>query len=210
MFPLVPLASQTVMTMPKHPARRLRRGLLAVLLLATAGAAACEDPFKITAQNPNIDSSFELWALNGGAPAAFPTAVLVPQASAVRLDAAGSFDLAFDIDPTGRVRVLPVGSVVAPIAGTREVQFQRADGPFNTVIEAPKTGWTSDSVLVVNEGQMFLVKVNTLYCQYDLQQFVYAKFVVDSVIPAEHRMKLSARINPNCGFRSFLTGIPEF
>jgi hypothetical protein len=196
--------------MPKHPVRRLRRGLVAALLLVVAGAAACEDPFKITAQNPNVDASFELWALNGGAPAAYPTAVLVPQASAVRLDAAGSFDLAFDIDNTGRVRVLPVGSVVAPIAGTRDIQFQRSNGPYNAIAEAPKTGWTSDSVLVINPGQMFLVKVNTLYCQYDLQQFVYAKFIVDSVIPAENRIKLSARINPNCGFRSFLTGIPEF
>ena len=62
----------------------------------------------------------------------------------------------------------------------------------------------------MNEGQSFLVKVNTLYCQYDLQQVVYAKFLVDSVIPAERRMKISARINPNCGFRSFLSGVPEF
>jgi hypothetical protein len=138
------------------------------------------------------------------------SALLVPQATAVRLDAAGSFDLAFDIDPDGRVRVLPVGTVVSPIAGTRTIEFQRATTTYNTIVEAPKNGWQADSVLTVNEGQAFLVRVNTLYCQYDLQQVVYAKFIVDSVIPAERRMKISSRINPNCGFRSFLSGVPEF
>jgi hypothetical protein len=108
------------------------------------------------------------------------------------------------------VTVLPVGTVVSPISGTRVVEFQRGTGTYNTIVEAPKTGWQADSTLTVNEGQSFLVKVNTLYCQYDLQQVVYAKFVVDSVIPAERRMKISARINPNCGFRSFLSGVPEF
>lgn len=196
-------------TIPNPLARRLRRGVLVSTLAALAGAAGCEDPFKITAQYPNVDVTFELWALDG-APAAYPTAVLVPQATAVRLDAAGSFDLAFDIDSTGRAVVLPVGTVVSPIAGTRTVEFQRGVGTYNTIVEAPKTGWQADSSLTVNEGQSFLVKVNTLYCQYDFQQVVYAKFIVDSVIPAERRMKISARINPNCGFRSFLSGVPEF
>ncbi|MBP7548866.1 MAG: hypothetical protein KA761_01155 [Gemmatimonadaceae bacterium] len=196
-------------TFPNHLARRLRRGLLVSTLAVLAGAVACDDPFKITAQYPNVDVTFELWALDG-APASYPTAVLVPQATAVRLDAAGSFDLAFDIDASGRVTVLPVGTVVSPISGTRVVEFQRGTGTYNTIVEAPKAGWQADSTLTVNEGQSFLVKVNTLYCQYDLQQVVYAKFVVDSVIPAERRMKISARINPNCGFRSFLSGVPEF
>lgn len=189
--------------------RRLRRGLLALVLGALLGTAACEDPFKITANSPNIDESFELWALSGS-PAAYPAGILVPQASVVRLDAAGSFDLAFDIDAEGRLLVYPVGTIVSPIAGTREVQFQRGVGAFNAIVEAPRTGWTSDSVLTVNEGQSFLVKVTTLFCQYEFQQQVYAKFYVDSVIPADRRIRLSARVNPNCGFRSLLSGIPEF
>lgn len=197
------------MTLSMPLARRLRRGLLLGAVAALAGAAACDDPFKLRAQSPNLDNTFEFWALTGS-PAAFPSALLVPQATAVRLDAGGSFDLAFDIDADGRVRVYPVGSVVAPIAGTRAVEFLRGTGPYNTIVEAPRTGWLTDSVLIVNEGASFLVKVTTQFCQYELQQVVYAKFFVDSVIPAERRMKISARINPNCGFRSLLSGIPEF
>jgi hypothetical protein len=81
-FPLIPLASITVTTFPNHLARRLRRGLLVSTLAVLAGAVACDDPFKITAQYPNVDVTFELWALDG-APASYPTAVLVPQATAV-------------------------------------------------------------------------------------------------------------------------------
>lgn len=189
--------------------RRPRRALLALLLGALGGTAACDDPFKITADSPNIDASFELWAMSGS-PAAYPSGILVPQASEVRLDAAGSFDLAFDIDADGRLLVYPVSAVVSPIAGTRTVEFQRGVGAYNAIVEAPRTGWQADSVLTVNEGQAFLVKVTTLFCQYSYQQQVYAKFYVDSVIPAERRIKLAGRVNPNCGFRSLLSGIPEF
>lgn len=189
--------------------QRLRRSLVALAIAGVTGLGACDDPFAPRAQGANIDQSFELWALTGG-PVSFPSAIIVPAASTSRLDPAGSFDLAFDIDSNGRALVYPVSSVVSPISGSREVQFLRGDGPYNTIVEAPRTGWTTDSVLVVNAGQSFLVKVTTLYCQYDIRQQVYAKFLVDSVIPAERRLKISGRINPNCGFRSLLSGLPEF
>ena len=191
---------------------RARRGLLVLTLAGLAGIAACEDPFTPQAAGPNIDQSFELWALTG-TPVSYPSAVVVASSFgpfALRLDASGSFDLAFDIDTTGRLVVYPVSSIVAPVSGTREVQFLRGVGPYNTIVEAPRTGWTSDTVLVVNEGQTFLVKVTTLVCQYDIRQQVYAKFAVDSILVADRRIKLSARINPNCGFRSLLSGVPEF
>jgi len=205
--PLSPLASPTVMTLPIPRAAR-RRSLVALVAVAFA-AVGCDDPFQIQARNINIDAGFELWALSGS-PAAFPSGLLVPQASAVRLDAAGSFDLAFDIDRDGRLMVLPVASVVSPIAGTRTIGFQRATGSYNALLEAPNNGWQNDTLLLVNEGQSFFVKVSTQFCQFDLRQDIYAKFLVDSVIPAERRIKLSARVNPNCGFRSLVSGLPEF
>lgn len=195
------------MNLPRFLSRPVRRAL--VVLVAAAAAAACDDPFELTASQPNIDASFELWALTGS-PSAYPSGLLVPQASVVRLDAAGSFDIAVDIDADGRLQVLPVGSVVSPLSGSRVIGFQRADGIYNSIVEAPRDGWTNDTLFVVNEGQTFLVKVNTAYCQFDLRQDIYAKFYVDSVIPAERRVKLLARVNPNCGFRALTSGIPEF
>ena len=205
--PLSPLASHTVMTLPILSAPR-RRALVALLAVGV-GVVACQDPFKLTARSVNLDATFELWAMSGS-PAAYPSGLLVPQASVVRLDAAGSFDLAFDIDGNGRLKVLPVSSVVSPIAGSRPIGFQRAPGIYNSLLEAPKDGWTNDTLFLVNEGQSFFVKVTTQFCQFDLRQDIYAKFYVDSVIPAQRRIKLSARVNPNCGFRALTSGIPEF
>jgi hypothetical protein len=200
--------------MLNHPVRRVRRGLLLAVLALVAGATACEDPFEITAQFPNIDQTFELWAISGS-PAAYPSGLLLvapglPQATAVRLDAAGNFDIAVDIDTLGRLRVLPVGSIVSPITGTRVIQFQRPTVSYSVIPDAPRDGWSPDSVLLVGEGQAFLLRISTQYCQFDIRQDIYAKFYVDSIIPDERRVKLRSRINPNCGFRSLLNGIPEY
>ena len=93
MFPCIPLASTAVTTMLNQPVRRVRRGFLLVVLALVGGAAACEDPFEITANYPNIDQSLEVWAITGS-PASYPSGILMvapglPQASAARLDASG-------------------------------------------------------------------------------------------------------------------------
>jgi hypothetical protein len=175
-----------------------------------AGLIACgPDPFAVVAQDPNADVSIEVWALTG-APTNFPTVHLVPQRITTRPDAAASFDLAFDIDADGRLLVLPVSKVVTPLAGNRTVGIVRTSDIYNTIVEAPRTGWIYDSILSVNVGQTFIVRVQTQFCSVSQSSEVYAKYLVDSVFPAERRIRLSGRVNPNCGFRSFLSGIPEF
>ena len=191
-----------------RPERRARSFAFAALLLVI-GVAGCQDPFKIRAKAENVDTRFELWALTG-APVAYPSGLVVPLRAVVRVDAAGSFDLAFDINAEGRLVVLPVSVVVSPIAGSRQIGLQRAATTYSSVAEAPRTGWTNDSSLVLNQGQTFLAKVNTILCQYELQQVVYAKFYVDSIIPDERRVKLIGRVNSNCGFRSLELGLPTY
>lgn len=186
---------------------RHRRRLVLVGLVA--GVAACDDPFQLTARYPTFDRSFEVWAVSGSSPT-LPSGIVVPTGTATRLDVAGSFDLAFDIDRDGRVVVLPVARVVQPVLGTRTVAVQRLSGVYNTILEAPKAAWVDDSVLVVNPGESFAVRSTSLYCQYELRQQVYAKFYVESADPETRRITLGARINPNCGFRSLADGIPEY
>jgi hypothetical protein len=186
-----------------------RRSVWLTALAALTIVAACEDPFEITASSPNIDATFEVWAITGS-PSAYPSGVLLPQAAVVRLDAAGSFDLAFDIDQDGRVKVLPVSSVVSPVTGTRQIFFQRTSLAYNQIIDAPRDGWVADSVLLINPGQAFLVRATTQFCQFSTLQDIYARILVDSVIESERRIKMSARVNPNCGFRAFVSGIPPY
>jgi hypothetical protein len=178
--------------------------------LALAGVVGCgPDPFAPVARDPNLDVAIEIWALTG-APTNFPTVHLVPQRFSARPDAAGSFDLGFDIDADGRLVVLPVSMIVAALQGNRRIGMMRSNETYNVITEAPRTGWVYDSSLTVNVGQVFLVRVQTQYCQLEQSPEVYAKYIVDSIFPDERRIRLSGRVNPNCGFRSFLSGVPTF
>jgi hypothetical protein len=189
--------------------RALRASALA-FALTVVGAIGCgPDPFAVVAQDPTLDASVEVWALTG-APTNFPTVHLVPQRISVRPDAAGSFDLGFDIDADGRLVVLPVSRVVAALQGDRRIGMIRSNETYNLITEAPTTGWVYDSTLTLNVGQVFIVRVQTQYCQLEQSPEVYAKYIVDSILPDERRIRLSGRVNPNCGFRSFLSGIPTF
>lgn len=190
-------------------ALRLRALSLASAFTFVLVASACQDPFKLTASRPNVGISLEGWAISGTAPT-LPSVLIVPGFTMTRPDAAGSFDLAFDIDGSGRLKVLPVSAVVSAIAGTRAIGFLRATRLFDEILEAPRNGWTNDSSLVLVAGDIFMTRIASAFCQFDFRQEIYAKFRVDSIIPAERRYRLQALINPNCGFRSFQTGVPEF
>ena len=194
------------MTLPR-PARR--RALLAGALLVTASLVACEDPFELKADRETFPLGFEVWAVNGS-PDEFPSALNVPSATLVRPDASGNFDIAFDVDGDGKLLVVPMRLVVTPLLGARAVNFIEVPALFEQVLSAPADGWTGDSTIVLDVGEVFLVRVFAQQCQFQLRQYVHAKFVVDSILPAERRARLRGRLNPNCGFRSFQEGIPEF
>jgi hypothetical protein len=199
----------TVPTINFRPVTTSRSRAIGALMSAALLAAACEDPLENRASRPNVDVALETWSLSGSPPS-FPAALLVAQTTMVPPDAAGSFDIAFEIDDTGRLRVMPVTKVVTPITGNRTIGLMLSHDTYSAIIEAPRTGWVFDSVFTVNPGQTFLVKVQAISCQFDFQHDIYAKIHVDAVFLEERRALLSARVNPNCGFRSFATGIPTY
>lgn len=187
------------------------RGFRALVgLLLAAGLAACgPDPFAPRAAFTTSDVSHEVWALTG-APINYPSAIVVAQRVALRLDAAGTFDFAFDINGADQVVMYPVGRVVTPLGTSRSVGVIRPTVPFAEVTEAPREGWLEDSVQTLDIGDAIIVRVQTQSCLFDFSPFIYAKYRVDSIFPAERRIRLSGRVNPNCGFRSFADGLPEF
>jgi hypothetical protein len=46
-------------------------------------------------------------------------------------------------------------------------------------------------------------------CQFDISPYIYTKLKIDSVVPANRSIFVTAVLDPNCGFRSFETGIPK-
>jgi hypothetical protein len=181
----------------------------AATLLVAVLATGCEDPFEQTAQRSNFDSVITGWALSGS-PLAYPSALYVPQLELSLIEPTGTFDLAFDIDETGRLVVLPMTRVVTPLSGNRSIGLMRGTQPYAAIVEAPQVGWQVDSALTVSQGGSFLARVQTRFCQFDVRQEIFAKFYVESVDAETRQFVLLARVNPNCGYRSLLTGIPEF
>lgn len=198
------------MTMTELALRPRARAAAFLLALATATMLGCgDDPFAPKADTEVVNAAIEVWALTG-APTNFPTVIFVPQRFAARPDAGASFDLGFDIDANGDVQVLPVSRVMTALTAPRRVGFAQPSPSYAAITEAPRGGWVYDSILTVGVGEPFVVRVQTQYCNLQIQTEVYAKYVVDSVFPAERRIRLSGRVNPNCGFRSFGDGVPTF
>ncbi len=167
------------------------------------------DPFRPVARFVNLDTSVQAWALTG-APLNYPTVLVVYQNIVLRPDPSGSFDLGFDIDGDGRLQVIPVAKVMAPLSSARAVGFALPTAGYDAITEAPRDGWVFDETQTFDVGDVFVVRISTQSCAFDISQEIYAKFRVDSIFPAERRLRLSGRINRNCGFRSFADSIPKF
>jgi len=191
-------------------APRIARRAALLAALASAALVGCgPDPFAPVADGPTVDTNFQIWAMTG-APVPYPTGLAVPQRATVRLDPSGTFDLAFDITPSGLLQVLPVSKVVSPLGGARPIGVIVSPDLYANITSAPRNGWALDSIIELNVGQTFIVQVTTQFCQFEARQTIYGKFRVDSILPLERRARLSGRVNPNCGFRSFADGTPEF
>jgi hypothetical protein len=85
-------------------------------------------------------------------------------------------------------------------------------GAFDTVREAPETGYDTLSAQTVNVGDVLAVELLDLNtCAFSLGgQILYAKLTVDSVNAGARKLYARTVIDPNCGYRSVIPdSIPE-
>ncbi|MBX3133147.1 MAG: hypothetical protein KF689_07165 [Gemmatimonadaceae bacterium] len=198
------------MNTPRLTSRRTLRAAVLAAALGGASLSACgPDPFAPVADSPVVLTTFTVWAITG-TPPPFPTAFSLPANSPLRLEPSGSFDIAFDITPEGKLQILPMGAVVSPPTGPRPIGINVPGVSYQAITAAPRSGWNADSTIEVTVGQAFVLQVPSVICPFNTQQVLYGKFVAESIIVADRRIFMSARINPNCGFRSFADGIPRF
>ena len=184
-------------------------------LLATMSAVvvlnACGDPTSLKASVPTFVDTLSVFALSG-TPASYPSGISILARQAVRVDGFATFDVALDIDAAGNAIVYPVKLVVNSPGGTRPVGLFKIPSPFEAVLEAPKTGFTSDSSIVLAPGQTVVIQSahsgSGDLCQFAISPYIYAKLTVDSVSLASRTLYLREGLDPNCGFRSFASGIP--
>ena len=189
---------------------KARLAVLATLCVVVV-LNACGDPTNLKANSFNSVDTLFVFALSG-TPPTYPSGVSIVGRSAVRVDGFAGFDVAFDINASGKAVIYPVRLVVTSPGGSRPVGLQKAAGSFETVLEAPSTGYETDSSLVLAPGETVVIQsahngTNDI-CQYALSPYLFAKIAVDSVNLASRTIYLQLGLDPNCGFRSFASGIP--
>ena len=174
---------------------------------------ACKDLTSIDASFQNVTAIDTVYALNGSPPNA-PTTLKFFDGLVQRADQGFGFDVAFDIDPSGGVAIIPARAVASSFAAPYSVALRKVAGAFETVLEAPEEGYRPDTAMVVNIGETVVAEsrdsgVNGV-CSFSLKgQSYYSKLVVTEVDLAKRRIVFTVTVNRNCGFRSFAPGIPR-
>ena len=196
------------------PTRLPRVAVVAVVALATL-AVACGDLTRPKASTPNLQLDYSVFALTG-TPVGVTNAINF-FAGPARVDAAFSFDVALDLDPTGKILVYPVRAIAGPLAGTipTRVGLTTVPGTFESVRTAPNSGYDTITVKTITPGTVVaaeIIQQTSLACVYSLQgSAMYAKFVVDSVDVPGRRFFIRHVIDGNCGFKSLVPdSIPTY
>ena len=178
--------------------------------LTAAFISACGDPTGLKASLLNSVDTLSVFALSG-TPPNYPSGLAFLSHQSVHVDGFGAFDIAFDINADGNAVVYPVKLIVAS-GSPRPVAMQKIGEAFDSVAEAPKTGYQSDSALVALPGETIIVQsahnAAADLCQFAINPNIYAKIGVDSVNLTSRTIYFRMGLDPNCGFRSFAEGLP--
>ncbi|MEA2706314.1 MAG: hypothetical protein QOH22_1102 [Gemmatimonadaceae bacterium] len=189
---------------------KARLALIATMCVVTV-LNACGDIASLTATIPTFTDTLSLWALSG-TPPSYPSGISIPGRQIVRVDGFAGFDIAFDINSSGKTVIYPVKLVVASPGGSRPVGLQKISRSFEDVPAAPTSGFQTDSALTIVPGEVVVVESphngSGDLCQFAISPNLYAKIAVDSVNLATRIIYLRMGFDPNCGFRSFADGIP--
>lgn len=194
---------------------RIRASALAtVFALVTAGAftAGCGEVAGLEATTNTIQGTLTVFPLTGST-AVTVTALNTPFAMVTPIGSSGNFDVAFDLDSQRRVVIYPVKLVVQPFTGINDVGLLKVAGTFESVEQAPTTVYNGDAAVTVTVGEVVVIEAKRNrpgdLCASAISPNIYSKLVVDSVQAGTNAIWFRFTTNPNCGFRSFATGIPK-
>lgn len=192
----------------------LRRFSVAVLAVTTLVACRSEDALR--AVNETTTDTLTAYAMTG-TPIQYPSALNSIARTTVPVSGVGAFDVAFDFDPAtpNEIQILPIRQIITPFSSSiPSVGLLARDEAFEDISRAPDTTYRLDSTLVVAPGQPFIIQSfrsvpGVLLCVYLVTPRVYTKVVIDSVNTTTRAIYLRQTLNPNCGYRSFLEGLPS-
>jgi hypothetical protein len=190
-----------------HTPRALVAACVVAAGFALAVATAC-GPGATGASFQTAIDTLTIFAINGTAPSD-PSALDMASGGIVVPNGTCNFDFAFDINAANNAVIYPVRFICTDLgAATRQVGLQRSAVPFDSVQYAPLHGYVFDSAMVMLPGQTLLLATLAPGCVTFSDPALYAKLVLDSINLQNRTIFARADIDPNCGFRSLLPGLP--
>ncbi len=176
------------------------------ITLLSLSIAACDDPLGLPAPfADNVIDTVSIFALQG-TPIGVPSGFDVAQGLEVRTET-DQFDFAFDIDALDVSRIFPTGA----LGLGQEAGILSEDRDFLDIDEAPLSGYSLDSALVVELEAVFVVRSrpSVTGCPFFLGALPrYGKFRVLEIDLVERRIDLESLVNVNCGYRQLIIGTP--
>jgi hypothetical protein len=182
------------------------------LLLVTGmvAAAACSGLTNPKSSTDVVTDTLTAWAFNGTS-STEPVAFYLAENRVVPMTSALTFDVAFDVDSsTGQAVIIPARLITDGSVAALHVGLQRLTQSFDSVTYALRTGYQFDSIYTLSPGQGLMIVSNPPGCASDPNPTLYGKFIIDSVNTLMRTIHFRATEDPNCGYRSFATGIPTF
>lgn len=198
------ILSRLLPVFARPEARRIAVAALATTLLSVA---ACDDPFAPKATTPVRIDSFTVYSVSQtpvNVPAAFNFLFFTP----LRLEPTYGFDIAFDIDASGKVVIIPARLIGGAVTAARNVGLQKITGAYDDLTRAPTSGYRYDSTVTLSVSEGVIVELPIEACQYQTSRIVYAKLQIQAFDPVSRIIAFKIAYDPNCGFRSFLPGVP--
>jgi hypothetical protein len=179
------------------------------LTIALMAVVACRDITRSIEPTTEVtEDTVTVFALSGS-PLSAPTAVDLFLLRTLRVGENAVYDIAIDT-AGGSVRLYPAQLLDAESA---RVAFLEVTAPFDSILEAPTAGYVDTAAVTIDVGETVIVRArNVCAGSFTGRDIFYAKVQLLAVgtVSGFRTAYLRVRTNPNCGFRSFADGLPEF
>jgi hypothetical protein len=182
----------------------------AALATALLVVAACEDVTRSIDPSVEVtEDTLTVFPLRGS-PLSAPTAFDLYNLRTLRVgDGTSGYDLAVDT-AAGAAVLYPSHLLDIEPAPTGILETTAA---FESILEAPTTGYQDTAAVSVSVGETVVVRARNLCTgNFTGRDFFHAKLqLLELGMSSGFRTaRFRIRTNPNCGFRSFADGLPEF
>jgi hypothetical protein len=179
------------------------------LAIAVFAVAACGDVTRSIAPTTNVaEDTLTVFPLRGS-PLSAPTALDLFALRTLRVGDAALYDLAIDT-AAGAAVLYPSQLIENGAADTGVLEVTSA---FESILEAPTSGYQDTAAVALAAGETAIVRGRNA-CTGGLpgRDFFYAKVQLLELGSSSgfRTARFRIRTNPNCGFRSFADGLPEF